>query len=148
MGHGERGGDSATAWAIRDVPGGVFAIEVSGYGDPPSATLTSLAAEGGAAAVVRNNVQARMRFGCAKDGHVVFDADDYMYEDPSRVPVSLRPLFDLVHDDLTGETDDDAPDEFAVGLAMSEVITGIRLSADDVAAIQESRFFMVEAAGH
>src|SRR5689334_18946528 len=53
-----------TAWAAVEVPGGVLAIELTGYGDPSTADLLSLSADG-AAAVVRSNIQAHDRFGCA-----------------------------------------------------------------------------------
>ena len=59
--------EESTAWAAIEVPGGVLAIELSGYGDPSMADLASLSASG-ASAVVRSNVQAHYRFGCARAG--------------------------------------------------------------------------------
>ena len=55
-------GMQTTAWAAIDVPGGVLAIEMTGYGDP---SLTSLAflSKAGASAVVRSNIKAHNRFG-------------------------------------------------------------------------------------
>gem|GEM_PF-3211780 len=133
--------DELTAWALADVAGGVIAIEWSGYGDPSLASLRQLTQAGGAAAVVRNNVQAHVRFGCARDGEILFDEDEYIYDgDPDEVPTELRALFDLVYDDLEDE-DDDAPDPVVVGLAMAEVVTGIELTAEDLARVMSSRFY-------
>lgn len=132
-----------SAWALMDIPGGVLAIEETGYGDPSLGALRELSSVGGAAAVVRNNIQAHLRFGCAKHGELLFDADEFMFvSDPTPVPGELRSLFDLVWDDLdSDELDEDAPDGFAVGLAMAEVITGIEVSADMAAEVNRSGFF-------
>lgn len=140
----EEGWDEDSAgWAILDVPGGALAIEGTGYGDPTRAALRVLSENGGAAAVVRHNIQGHLRFGCARDGELLFDDDEYMYiEDPSVVPAELRPLFDLAWDDLEGEElDEDRADGFAVGLAMAELVTGIELTADQVAAAHESGYY-------
>ncbi|TYL54982.1 hypothetical protein FXB39_05095 [Nocardioides sp. BGMRC 2183] len=132
-----------SAWALMEIPGGVLAIEETGYGDPSLEALRGLSSVGGAAAVVRNNIQAHLRFGCAKDGELLFDADEFMFvQDPTLVPGELRFLFDLVWDDLdSDELDEDAPDGFAVGLAMAEVITGIEVSAEMAAEVNRSGFF-------
>jgi hypothetical protein len=133
--------EGQTAWAILEVPGGVLAVERSGFGDPGLDVLAKVSADGGAAAVVRSNILAHVRFGCAKDGSVLFDDDEYMYiEDPEIVPPELRPLFDLVWDDLTSEPDENRPDGFVVGLALSELVTGVVLKAEEVAAVFETTF--------
>ena len=64
--------------AAIEVPGGVLAIELSGYGDPSTADLASLSTSG-ASAVVRCNIQAHDRFGCARAGELVFDDDEFTY---------------------------------------------------------------------
>jgi len=139
-------GDSpdTTGWAALEIPGGVLAVELSGYGDPTNAALRTLSDSGGTAAVVRDNVLAHVRFGCARDGELLFDADEFMYvEDPSAAPAELRPLFDLAWDDLQGDDQgvDDMPSPFAVALAMAERITGVELTADQVATVHDSQFF-------
>ncbi len=145
---GDSDDPEVTGWALANIPGGVLGLEHTGYGDPTLNKLRKLSEDGGAAAVVRNNVMAHLRFGCARDGELLFDDDEFMYTDhPETVPAELRELFDLVYDDF--ETDDtehtDEPGEdtnpFAVGLAMSEAITGIRLILDDITTVQGSGYF-------
>jgi hypothetical protein len=128
----------SSAWALVEIPGGVLGVEQTGYGDPSLTALRELTRGGGAAAVVRNNIQAHTRFGCARDGEILFDEDEYIYDaDPEEVPTELRPLFDLVYDDLENEDDEDedGPDPMVVGLAMAEVITGIELLPEHAAAM-------------
>jgi len=137
-----------SAWALLEVPGGVLAIEWSGYGDPSLAQLRSLTRDGGTAAVVRDNIQAHIRFGYARDGEVLFDEDEYVYDaDPDEVPSELRPLFDLVYDDLEDddEDEDDAPSAFVVGLAMAELVTGVELTAAQVEAVTSGDVFEAPA---
>jgi hypothetical protein len=130
------------AWALLDIPGGVLAVERSGYGDPARAALRTLSDDGRAAAVVRSNVQAHLRFGCARDGELLFDDDEYMYtDDPDQVPAELRPLFDLAWDDLESDDDSDEDvDGFGVGLAMAELVTGVEVTAAQVAEVFQSGF--------
>lgn len=134
--------DSKTGWAVSDIPGGVLAFEFSGYGDPAVQVLRALSV-GGAASVVRGNVQAHVRFGAARDGELLFDDDEYMFtENPDSVPAELRPLFELIYDDLEGdESSEDGPDGFTVGLAMAEVVTGIELNAESTEAAANSGMF-------
>jgi hypothetical protein len=135
--------ERSTAWAAVDVPGGVVAVELSGYGDPSLADLAALS-EAGAAAVVRGNIQGHYRFGCARAGELVFDDDEFIYlDDPGRVPAELRPLFDAAWDDVEDEDGDgeQRADPFSSGLAMAEHVTGLELTEDLVAAVLESDFF-------
>jgi hypothetical protein len=122
---------TSSAYALLEVPGGVVAIERMGYADPTISAITQMSEGGQAAAVVRSNIQAHYRFGCARAGQVLFDDDEYVYIDNiDRVPCELRDLFTLAWDDL--DTDIDAKtwvDPVAVGLAMGEVVTGIELTA-------------------
>lgn len=135
-------GERFTAWAAINVPGGVLAVELTGYGDPSLPSLAALS-KAGASAVVRSNVQAHYRFGCARAGKVVFDDDEFVYVDPAGVPADLRPLFDAAWTDLGDEDglDDERADPFATGLAMAELVTGVELTEDLVAAVLESDFF-------
>ncbi|WGX95446.1 DUF6461 domain-containing protein [Nocardioides sp. L-11A] len=136
--------DETTGWASIDIAGGVLAVEPTGYGDPALDTLRALSAEGRAAAVLRTNIQAHERFGAARDGELLFDDDEFMYvEDPSIVPAEIRPLFDLVWDDLEsdGPIDLDGPNPTAVALAMSEVVTGVVVRGDDLAEVGEAQHF-------
>lgn len=138
------GEGETTGWALIDVDGGVLAIEPTGYGDPTVRALVQLSTDGGAAAVVRSNIQAHERFGCARDGALLFDDDEYIYiDDLDAVPAELRPLFDLAWIDLDSDDDDDddGVDPFATGLAMAELITGIELTAADVETINAAGFY-------
>jgi hypothetical protein len=134
--------EEKTAWGILEIPGGVLAVEATGFGDPANADLAALSANGGAA-VTRSNILAHYRFGCARAGELVFDADEYIYiEDPDTVPDELQDLFRLVYDELAEEPNDaEDRDPFAVGLAMCEVVTGLEVSADQVQAVLASGFF-------
>jgi hypothetical protein len=128
--------EEQSGYVLIEVSGGVLAVEDTGYADPTVAALERLSAGGRAAAVVTWDIQAHQRFGCARDGVLLFDDPEYVYlkaDDRSRVPDELRPLFDLAWVDLT--RDDDVEPElapFVVGLAMAELVTGIALSADDL----------------
>lgn len=123
-----------SAYLLTEVEGGVLATEDTGYADPPTAVLVALSRDGRAAAVVRDNIQAHQRFGCARDGVLLFDEHEYVYLDErSRVPAELRELFDRAWVDLDDDAavDDGAEDGTAVGMAMAEVVTGLHLVADD-----------------
>jgi hypothetical protein len=132
----------SAAWAAIEVPGGVLAVEFSGYGDPSLADLAALS-QAGAAAVVRSNIQAHHRFGVARAGKLIFDDDEYIYlRDRDRVPGELRPLFDAAWVDLDGDDEDERTRPLAAGLAMAELVTGVELSEDHIAAVLEADFFL------
>ncbi|WP_183095270.1 hypothetical protein [Nocardioides stalactiti] len=57
-----------SAWALVEIDGGVIGVEHTGYGDPAVTALEVMARGGNAAAVVRSNPQAPLRFGCARHG--------------------------------------------------------------------------------
>lgn len=142
--------EDTTAWALLEIPGGVLAVETTGYGDPSNADLTALSAlsDTGAAAVTRSNIMAHSRFGCAGAGELLFDDDEFVFiEDPDRCPAELRPLFDLVHDDLASDDDpaEGRPDPFSVGLAMAQIVTGVEVTPAHVQAVFESGFFAAPA---
>lgn len=129
------------AWAMLPLSGGVLAWESTGFGDPTRGALVRLSAPDRAAAVVRDNVLAHVRFGVARDGELLFDDNEYMFiEDPSVVPADLRPLFDLGWINLDLE-DAEGPSGYVVGLAMAEHVTGLRITSDDLRAIQQGPFF-------
>ena len=133
--------EGSTAWAAVEIPGGVLAVEVSGYGDPSLADLAALS-KAGAAAVVRGNIQAHYRFGCARSGELVFDDDEFIYlNDRGRVPAELRALFDAAWSDWDDDDQEERADPFSTGLAMAELITGVELTEDQVTAVLESDFF-------
>lgn len=124
-----------SAYAFAEIVGGVLAIEHSGYADPSLDALRQITLNGGMAAVVRSNVQGRYRFGCARDGQVVFDENDYIFcENPGQVPSELRSLLDSVWVDLDADDDEDDADldPFVVGLAMAETYTGLRFRSGDI----------------
>lgn len=123
--------DERTAYALADLPDGVVAVELTGYGDPSLRALEELTRDGGSAGVVRSNIQAHYRFGCARDGRVLFDDDEYTWvDDHDRVPEELRELFLAAWDDPDDESDDAEDHALAIGLAMCEVITGVQLTAE------------------
>lgn len=88
--------------------------------------------------MVRDNIQAHCRFGCARDGDLVFDENEYTFlEDRDSVPQEVRALFDLAWVDLTEDDPDPQEDDStAVGLAMAEVVTGIHLTPADAANLE------------
>lgn len=123
------------AWALVEIDGGILGVEYTGYGDPTGDALRAMSRGGGAAAVVRSNIDAQLRFGCARDAEVLFDAHEYVaVDDVSVVPTELRPLLELAQDD--GEAD-----AFVVGLAMAEVVTGLELTAQEALLLASAQFF-------
>jgi hypothetical protein len=133
--------DTATSdYAFADLDGGVLAIEISGYADPSLETLRVLSRGGRSAAVVRDNIQAHLRFGCARGGEIVFDDGDFLYlEDPERVPSELRALFATVWIDDANDAADGS-DPVAVALAMAEVVTGLNLTVEDLERAADSGY--------
>lgn len=136
----ELDGDEAiwATYTLTAIKGGVLASEDTGYADPPNSVLVALSQGGRAAAVVRDNIQAHCRFGCARDGELLFDSDEYTFlEDRDSVPQELRPVFDLAWIDLTeDELDPQEDDSTAVGLAMAEIVTGLHLTSADAANLE------------
>ena len=136
--NGEQYPDLADAdysgYALAEVHGDVVAFEHTGYADPSPRVLGALSALGGAAAITRDNIMAHERFGCARDGAVLFDADEFRYtEEREResVPHELRPLFDSAWANLDSDSDDDGGSGF-VGYAMAALHTGIVVTGDDL----------------
>jgi hypothetical protein len=123
------------AWALVEIDGGVLGVEYTGYGDPSVDALQAMSRHGAAAAVVRSNIEAHVRFGCARDAELLFDAHELMdVDEPDGVPTELRPLLDQ-------DRDDDGSDDFAVALAMAEVVTGLELSYDEALLVNAAQFF-------
>ena len=123
------------AWALVEIDGGVLGVEYTGYGDPSVDALQAMSRDGAAAAVVRSNIEAHVRFGCARDAELLFDAHELMdVDEPEDAPTELRAL--LHHD-----RDDDGSDDFAVALAMAEVVTGLELSYDEALLVNAAQFF-------
>src|SRR3954451_19839161 len=63
--------EHGSVWSLLEIPEGVLGIERTGYGDPTVRALRELSGGGCAAAVVRHNIQAHLRFGGARDGDVL-----------------------------------------------------------------------------
>lgn len=124
---------ATTFWGFLELPGGVLAVEQSGYGDPSRFALQALSDGGQTSAVVRTNIQAHVRFGCARHGELVFDDDEYRYalNDLDTVPAELRSLFELA----------DSEDCFLVGLAMVERFSGLEVTAQHVNDVLGPPFF-------
>jgi hypothetical protein len=136
--------EDGAAWALAELPGGVLALEHSGYADPSNDSLVALSRDGRSVAVARSNIQAHERFGCARDGELVFDDDEWAFiDDPSRVPAELRPLFDTGWIDPAEEddADDGGWDGVPVALAMCEVWTGLAFTSEDVRRVIESGYY-------
>ncbi|HSU02889.1 MAG TPA: DUF6461 domain-containing protein [Nocardioides sp.] len=128
--------DEVSAYAFVEVDGGVLAMEYTGFADPTVAALTRLSADGRSVAVVRDNISAHLRFGCARDGALLFDDDEFAFieaDDRTRVPDELRPLFDLAWVDLDADDPDEHDDRNPIGvaLAMAEAVTGVDLTEED-----------------
>ena len=122
-----------SAWALVEIDGGVLGIEYTGCGDPGVDALQSMTHGGAAAAVVRTQDQEEhLRFGCARDAVLLFDAPDFgSLDDPELVPAELRPLLDRMAD----------ADGLALALAMTEVITGLELTPQQTMLFQTAQFF-------
>ena len=136
------GDDEVSAYGFVEVEGGVLAIEHTGYADPSVAALVQLSSGGRTAAVVRDNIQAHVRFSCARDGALLFDDDEYIFIDAderSRVPDELRALFDLAWIDVDADDhdEDEEADPTGVGLAMAELVTGVVLTTEDFEQLDE-----------
>lgn len=137
-----------SAYAVAEVDGGVVAFEHSGYADPSPTVLAALSGLGGAAAVSRSNIQAHERFGCATDGALVFDSDEFMYveaQEKEAVPADLRPLFDSAWRDLSSGDDADADFVSYVGCAMAAAHTGVVLTSDDLNRAMELGYHRVRS---
>ena len=131
--------EESTAWAAVDVPGGVVAVELTGYGDPSCDDLAALSREG-ASAVVRGNIQGHYRFGCAQAGELLWNDDEFVYvSDRSAVPAQIRSLFDAAWVGL--DDGDDEADPLSTGLAMAEVVTDVTVDAEQVTDLLASGFF-------
>ena len=134
------GDDEVSAYGFVEIEGGVLAVEHTGYADPSVSALLRLSSGGRRAAVVRDNIQAHVRFGAARDGALLFDDDEFIFigdDQRSQVPDELRPLFDLAWIDVDADEQDEEVDPVAVALAMAEVVTGLVLTADDFTRLAE-----------
>jgi len=88
--------------------------------------LIALSADGRAASMFWN-VNEDNAFTCARDGHLLATVDMYDAEDPEQadLPNELMPLFETA-----GAEDADL---HAIGLAMVEQFTGIRVTRERIA---------------
>lgn len=135
-----------SAYALAEVPGGVIAMESTGYADPANDVLVSLSRDGRSAAVTRSNIQAHVRFGCARDGVLLFDNDEYTFldaDDLDSVPAEIRSLFDLAWDDLDEDVEVKDVNSLAVGLAMAEVITSVPVTVQGLLDAHNARYYRV-----
>lgn len=129
----DKGEVGYAAWALVEIDGGVLGIEYSGYGDPGVDALTSMTRGGAAAAVVRtDDEEQHLRFGCARDAVLLFDAPDFRaVVDAAQVPTELRPLLAQGSD----------ADGLALALAMTEVVTGLELTPKQTMLFSTAQFF-------
>ncbi|PWN01330.1 hypothetical protein DJ010_19430 [Nocardioides silvaticus] len=121
------------AWALVEIDGGVLGIEYSGCADPGSEALTTMTKGGAAAAVVRtDDEEEHLRFGCARDAVLLFDAPDFRsLDDADPVPPELRPLLAQGSD----------ADGLALALALTEVVTGLELTPKQTMLFSTAQFF-------
>lgn len=143
-GEGRSLDDEESAYAFAQLAGGVIAMEPLGYADPSTATLRALSGSGRTAAVARANIQGHYRFGYARDGELVFDADEYVYLDGlDEIPEEVRALAAHAWDHLDDESDKDDVDPLAVALEMCVQVTGLTVTADDLTRAAERGFHRV-----
>ncbi|GAA2155769.1 hypothetical protein GCM10009844_43320 [Nocardioides koreensis] len=108
--------------SLVDIPDGVIAIEYNGFQGAQPEVLRALSVDGSASSMFWN-VNDDNAFSCARGGQLVATVDMYDAEDPGEVdlPDDLRLLFEL-------GADEDA-DLHAIGLAMVEQFTGVKITA-------------------
>lgn len=126
------GGDEhPAAVAVKDVPGGVVAVELNGFQGSLENVLGRLSRLGPTASIFWN-VNDDNAFSCAREGKIVATVDMYDAEDPDDVelPADLMPLF------VTA--DDDGVSMWAVGAAMVEAFTAVPFTRE---AIEEAAPF-------
>lgn len=118
----------ASAYTFVQVGDGVVAHEPTGFSDPSGRLLARLSRGGVTSAVTTGNIESMTRFGYARDGRVVFDDDEYAFvPDLRRIPREVRDLAALAWVDLEAEAPEGLTDWVAVGLAMCDKVTGVRL---------------------
>lgn len=128
-----------SAYTFIQLGDGVLAYEDTGFADPPKRLLAELSRDGAVSAVATENIEAMTRFGYARDGKIVFDAFEYAFvPDLEEIPAEVRDLAALAWDDLEGPMVETA-DWFAVALAMSEKVTGVRATGDPLTAQEGPR---------
>lgn len=111
--------------------------------------VAELSAVGGAAAVARSNIQAHERFGCARDGAVLFDADEFMYveeEEKAGVPSELLTMFDAAWVDLDSDEGDAEPGWAGIvhAIAMASAFTGLAVTSDDLRRAMDLGYHRIE----
>jgi len=121
-------------WAFIEVDNAVVAVEFTGFADPTGETLASLSTGGRRVAVARSNILAHVRFGCARDGQLLFDDNEFAFtDDAAGVPPELADLMSAVRVDLDDQdADQDGPGWLSTALAMAETFTGVRVTAEMV----------------
>lgn len=142
--------DNFSAYAVAEVKNGVVAIEHSGYADPSPRALALMSTGGRVSAVARSNIQADERFGCARDGVLVFDSNAFAFvdrEERQQVPPELASLFDSAWVDLDEDDDgvDDQSDLAAVftAMAMATEFTGVSATAHDLQRAKDGGYYRV-----
>ncbi|GAA1112931.1 hypothetical protein GCM10009668_38450 [Nocardioides dubius] len=137
-----------TAWSFHEIAGGVVGVEPTGYGDPTRKVLVALSRIGGSAAVVRDDIDAMVRFGAATDGALVFDDDEYDYVEPRHFPRHLRALASRAWVDLDQPLDDQVEDAFTIGREMVSVHTGLKVTDADIEAASAAPGYQSPALGY
>jgi hypothetical protein len=122
--------------SVLDVPGAVIAVEHNGFQGSLPEVLTAASSEGRAASMFWN-VNDDNAFSCAAEGEMLASVDMYDAEDPEdtdELPEALTPLFAAA-----GDRDADL---HAVGLAMVEEFTGIRVTPEHLASMEVAHRIM------
>jgi Family of unknown function (DUF6461) len=117
--------------SLTTIQGRQVAIEVNDFVGTQRRVVETASMRGRAANAFWN-VNAKVTFGCAVDGRLLYSGEfAYVHERPG-LPKELSPLADLVAVDLEDYEDDlaeDRPPQNTVALAMLETFTGVRLTA-------------------
>ena len=124
----EEGSNGPSFVSVIAVPGGVLAVEFNGYQGSLSEVVAALSS-GGRAASMFWNVNDDNAFTCARQGELVATVDMYDAEEPDSVdlPDELMTLF--------ASAEDGDADLHALGLAMVEQFTGIRITPEQIASL-------------
>ena len=138
-------GDPAPLVGFTEIAGHQVAIEPNGFGGSAPEVLLP-ASEPGRAASAFWSGDALARFGCARSGALLYTGE-FVYDGTDGLPADLVPYVELVADDLDDDdllddtsSDDEAPLDISVALAMLEAYTGVRLTAADVTRALEQQY--------
>ena len=119
--------------SLTTIQGRQVAIEVNDFTGTQHRVVETASMRGRAANAFWN-VNAKVTFGCAVDGRLLYSGEfEYLHERQG-LPKELSPLADLVAVDLQhyeDYLDENRPRQNTVALAMLETFTGVRLTVEE-----------------